>query len=54
VILNFSYGDDEAADESTVRKLGGRHSFKTIAAGERPFSLWDGVAFHLRKKGAAS
>lgn len=54
VILNFSYGDDETADESTVRKLAGRHSFKTIAAGERPFSSWDGVAFHLRKKGAES
>ena len=52
VILNFSYGEDESADESTVRKLAGRHSFKTIAAGERPFSLWDGVAFHLRKKSA--
>jgi ubiquinone/menaquinone biosynthesis C-methylase UbiE len=49
VILNFSYGDDEAADESTVRKLAGRYSFRTIVAGERPFSLWDGVAFHLRK-----
>jgi ubiquinone/menaquinone biosynthesis C-methylase UbiE len=49
VILNFSYGNDEAADESTVRKLAGRYSFRTIVAGEQPFSLWDGVAFHLRK-----
>ena len=37
---------------STVRKLASRHSFKTVTAGARPFSLWDGVAFHLRKKSA--
>lgn len=54
VILNFSYGKDDASDESTVRSLAGRNSFETIAAGERPFSLWDGVAFHLRKKGEKS
>jgi SAM-dependent methyltransferase len=50
VILNFSYGEDDAADESTVRRLASRHSFETIAAGERPFTLWDGLAFQLRKK----
>ena len=51
VILNFSYGNSDAADNSAVRNLAGRHSLKTITAGERPFALWDGVAFHLRKKG---
>jgi SAM-dependent methyltransferase len=51
VILNFSYGNNDAADESTVRMLAGRHSFEAITAGERPFALWDGVAFQLRKKG---
>jgi SAM-dependent methyltransferase len=50
VILNFSYGEDDAADESTVRRLASRHSFETIAAGERPFTLWDGLAFQLRKQ----
>jgi cyclopropane fatty-acyl-phospholipid synthase-like methyltransferase len=50
VILNFSYGSDDAADESAVRGLADRHSFETIAAGERPFAFWDGLAFHLKKK----
>jgi cyclopropane fatty-acyl-phospholipid synthase-like methyltransferase len=54
VILNFSYGNDDAADESTVRSLAGRHSFETITAGERPFVLWDGLAFQLRKKSSKS
>lgn len=51
VILGFSYGNDDASDELAVRRLAGRHSFETITAGERPFSLWDGLAFQLRKKG---
>lgn len=51
VILNFSYGSDDASDESVVRSLAGRHLFKTITAGERPFALWDGLAFLLRKNG---
>lgn len=54
VILNFSYGNDDAGDESTVRSLASRHSFETIAAGERPFTLWDGLAFRLRKKSGKS
>ena len=50
VIANFSYSTDDTADESSVRSLAGRHSFETITAGERPFALWDGLVFHLRKK----
>jgi ubiquinone/menaquinone biosynthesis C-methylase UbiE len=50
VILNFSYGNSDAADESTVRMLASRHTFEVMTAGERPFALWDGVAFQLRKK----
>jgi ubiquinone/menaquinone biosynthesis C-methylase UbiE len=50
VIANFSYGNDDAADESAIRSLAARHSFETRTAGERPFALWDGLVFHLRKK----
>ena len=50
VIANFSYSNDDTADESSVRSFAGRHSFETITAGERPFALWDGLVFHLRKK----
>ena len=50
VIAKFSHGNDDMADESAVRGLAGRHSFETITAGERPFVLWDGLVFHLRKK----
>lgn len=52
VILNFSYSDVEAEDETTVRDLAKRHGFDIVVAGERPFVLWDGLAFHLRKRGA--
>ena len=50
VILNFCYGSDDATDRKTVRKLATRHSFDVIVAGKRPFALWDGLAFHLRKR----
>jgi ubiquinone/menaquinone biosynthesis C-methylase UbiE len=50
VILNFSYSEDDAADESAVRKLAQAHSFEMIVSALRPFALWDGLAFHLRKR----
>jgi cyclopropane fatty-acyl-phospholipid synthase-like methyltransferase len=50
VIANFSYSSDDTADESSVRSLARRYSFETITASERPFTLWDGLVFHLRKK----
>jgi len=48
VILNFSYSDT-AGDEDRVRALAKTHSFEIVVAGERPFALWDGTAFHLRR-----
>jgi ubiquinone/menaquinone biosynthesis C-methylase UbiE len=50
VILNFSYADDDIADERAVRDLARRHSFKVVTAAERPFALWDGLAFRLKKR----
>jgi len=54
VILNFSYAGDDAAEESEVRELAARNSFDVIMAAERPFSLWDGRAFHLRRQSAGN
>jgi cyclopropane fatty-acyl-phospholipid synthase-like methyltransferase len=50
VILNFAYDSDESADDLRVREMAGRYGFDVIASGDRPFGLWDGTAFHLRKR----
>jgi cyclopropane fatty-acyl-phospholipid synthase-like methyltransferase len=49
VILNYSYSEDDAGDVREVRELAGRSGFEVLVAGERPFELWDGVAFRLVK-----
>ena len=54
VILNFSYWSDDESDRKAVGDLATRHSFDVIVAGERPFALWDGLAFHLRKRAGDS
>lgn len=51
VILNFSYRDDVVSDVSEVHFLAGACGFEVETAGERPFRLWDGVAFRLRRTG---
>jgi ubiquinone/menaquinone biosynthesis C-methylase UbiE len=50
VILNYSYRDDEKADISDVARLAAEYGFDVVVSGDRPFALWDGLAFHLRKK----
>lgn len=50
VILNYSYSEDDAASVADVTRLAREHGFEVIIAGERPFSIWDGVAFRLRKR----
>ncbi len=53
VILNYAYSgnDDESAQE--VSGLADAHGFEVVVGGERPFVVWDGLAFHLRKKSAS-
>ena len=53
VILNFSYWSDDAADISAIGRLATKYSFDQVTVGERPLALWDGLAFHLRKRGNA-
>jgi ubiquinone/menaquinone biosynthesis C-methylase UbiE len=49
VILNYSYAQDELESVTDVKRLAGENEFDVIMAGTRPFALWDGLAFHLRK-----
>jgi ubiquinone/menaquinone biosynthesis C-methylase UbiE len=50
VILNFSYRGDDDADIADVRRLAAESGFDVIVCGERPFGVWDGLAFHLRAR----
>jgi cyclopropane fatty-acyl-phospholipid synthase-like methyltransferase len=50
VILNFAYGSDESSDDLRVREMAIRYGFDVIVSGDRPFALWDGTAFHLKRK----
>lgn len=52
VILNYSYGDPDA-DRRELRTLAGRAGLAVVACGTRPFALWDGLAFHLRRRRAS-
>jgi SAM-dependent methyltransferase len=47
VILNYSYRHDDNSDVSDVKENGAAHGFDIVTAGTRPFSTWDGLAFHL-------
>ncbi|WP_437309321.1 GNAT family N-acetyltransferase [Sorangium sp. So ce388] len=49
VVLNYSYRGDLARDAADVARLAARHGFDVLASGERPFSLWDGRAYRLRR-----
>ena len=49
VILNYSYRADDNADIADVRRSADEHGFELIVCGERPFGVWDGLAFHLRR-----
>ncbi|HXG72973.1 MAG TPA: class I SAM-dependent methyltransferase [Gemmatimonadaceae bacterium] len=52
VILNYSYSGDDAADGEEVRILAAANGYQVEIAGERPFALWDGLAFSLIKSAA--
>lgn len=50
VILNFSYRGSLARDRSDLRDLAALCGFRVLVEGERPFTHWDGAAFHLRMR----
>jgi len=47
LILEFSYRNDLGRDCDDVRRLAASHSMDVRTAGAQPFSVWDGVVFHL-------
>jgi ubiquinone/menaquinone biosynthesis C-methylase UbiE len=49
VILNYSYSEDDDADANEVRSLAAANGLEVCLAGTRPFKLWDGLAFLMRK-----
>ena len=51
VILNYSYMADDATNAQEVATLATQHGFDVIVNGEHPFNIWDGSAYHLRKRG---
>lgn len=50
VILNYSYSGDDEANAAEVSRLAGEHGFEVLVSGEHPFALWDGAAYHLRRR----
>ena len=48
-LLNLSYRGDPAADAADVRRWTTRHGFILDHAGTRPFTLWDGAAWVMRR-----
>jgi len=49
LVFNWSYRGDPALDVADAARLAEAHGFALLRAGERPFRLWDGAGFHLRR-----
>ncbi|MEO5589427.1 MAG: class I SAM-dependent methyltransferase [Gemmatimonadaceae bacterium] len=54
VILNYSYSGTDESQVEDVRRLASANAMDVIVAGTRPFTIWDGAAFHLRKRAASA
>lgn len=54
VILNFSYRGDETTDKADVAVMATEYGFDVVLAGERPFEMWDGLAFRLKRNAKAT
>jgi SAM-dependent methyltransferase len=48
-VLNLSYRQDPAADRADAGRWAALHGLTVARAGERPFRLWDGAVFVLRR-----
>lgn len=49
LVFNWSYRGDVAQDVEEAGRLGAAHGLMIDRAGETPFTLWDGVGYHLSK-----
>jgi SAM-dependent methyltransferase len=50
LVFNWSYRSDPERDHAEARALAAAHGFAVLRAGERPFRIWDGTGFHLRRR----
>jgi SAM-dependent methyltransferase len=50
VLLGYSYGGDDAHDRAEVARHAGAAGLAVVVAGERPFQLWNGLAFVVRRR----
>jgi ubiquinone/menaquinone biosynthesis C-methylase UbiE len=50
LVFNWSYRGDLTWDVSDAEALAAAHGFDLLRAGERPFAIWDGIGFHLRRR----
>ena len=50
VILNYSYSEDADTEAKELRALAEQSGFDVVEVGGRPFRLWDGVVFRLRRQ----
>ncbi len=49
VVLDFSYRQDDARDRADVASLARASGLDVVLDGVRPFRLWNGAAYRLRK-----
>ena len=49
LVFNWSYRGDSALDVRDVQAMAAAHGFDIVRVGERPFAIWDGIGFHLRR-----
>jgi SAM-dependent methyltransferase len=49
LIFNYSCRGDLEADRDDVRRLARAHGFELLGGGERPFHIWEGAVFRLRR-----
>ena len=49
LVFNWSYRSDPERDCAEAHGLAAAHGFALLRAGARPFTIWDGTGFHLRR-----
>jgi ubiquinone/menaquinone biosynthesis C-methylase UbiE len=54
VMLNFSYRSEPEADRAELLRLAEANGLNVVQYGDRPFKLWDGMAFVLEKIAGAT
>jgi ubiquinone/menaquinone biosynthesis C-methylase UbiE len=49
VIFHYSYHADVDRDRADVRRLAAAHGYSVVREAVTPFTIWDGVGYHLQK-----